>query len=145
VKAISIADLYKAFRDTAVLRSLDLEVERGSLTAILGPSGSGKTTLLRVIAGLERADLGRVSLAGEVVDDGRRFVRPESRRVGYVPQEASLFPHLTVDQNVGFGISRGGASGSRGFWRWSDWPGWVVGIPTSSPVASSSAWRWRGP
>jgi iron(III) transport system ATP-binding protein len=113
VKAISIADLYKAFRDTAVLRSLDLEVERGSLTAILGPSGSGKTTLLRVIAGLERADLGRVSLAGEVVDDGRRFVRPESRRVGYVPQEASLFPHLTVDQNVGFGISRQARRGER--------------------------------
>jgi iron(III) transport system ATP-binding protein len=113
VTAISIVDLHKAFRDTAVLRGLALEVDRGSLTAILGPSGSGKTTLLRVIAGLERADRGRISLAGEVVDDGRHFVRPEGRRVGYVPQEASLFPHLTVEQNIGFGLSRPARRGAR--------------------------------
>ena len=113
MNAVSIADLHKAFGDAAVLRGLNLEIEPGSLTAILGPSGSGKTTLLRVIAGLERADRGRVSLAGEVVDDGRRFVRPERRRVGYVPQEASLFPHLTVAQNVGFGISRALRRGDR--------------------------------
>jgi iron(III) transport system ATP-binding protein len=106
VKAITITGLYKGFRDTPVLRGLELVVESRSLTAILGPSGSGKTTLLRLIAGLERADRGQLSLAGEIVDDGRRFTRPESRRVGYVPQEASLFPHLTVDENVGFGLSR---------------------------------------
>jgi len=106
VSAISVTDLHKAFRDTAVLRGLDLEVDLGSLTAILGPSGSGKTTLLRLIAGLERADRGRVTLAGAVVDEGRRYVRPEGRRVGYVPQEASLFPHLTAEQNVAFGLSR---------------------------------------
>jgi len=111
--AITITGLHKAFRDTAVLRGLDLEIERGSLAAILGPSGSGKTTLLRVIAGLDRADRGQVSLAGEVVDNGRHFVRPERRRVGYVPQEASLFPHLTVEQNVGFGITRPARRGAR--------------------------------
>ena len=113
MKAITIAGLYKGFRDTPVLRGLDLVVESRSLTAILGPSGSGKTTLLRLIAGLERSDRGQLSLAGEIVDDGRRFIRPESRRVGYVPQEASLFPHLTVDENVGFGLSRRARSTSR--------------------------------
>ena len=113
MNAISIAALHKAFRDTAVLKGLDLEVGQGSLTAILGPSGSGKTTLLRLIAGLERADRGQVSLAGQVVDDGRRYVRPEGRRVGYVPQDGSLFPHLTVDQNVGFGLSRAARRGTR--------------------------------
>ncbi|MGC1184569.1 MAG: ABC transporter ATP-binding protein [Candidatus Dormiibacterota bacterium] len=106
MKAISITGLHKGFRDTPVLRGLDLAVELGSLTAILGPSGSGKTTLLRLIAGLERSDGGQLNLAGEAVDDGRHFVRPERRRIGYVPQEASLFPHLTVEQNVGFGLSR---------------------------------------
>jgi iron(III) transport system ATP-binding protein len=113
VKAITISGLYKGFPDTPVLRGLDLVVESRSLTAILGPSGSGKTTLLRLIAGLERSDRGQLSLAGEIVDDGRRFTRPESRRVGYVPQEASLFPHLTVDENVGFGLSRRARSTSR--------------------------------
>ena len=113
MKAVSVADLHKAFRDTAVLRGVELAVERGSLTAILGPSGSGKTTLLRVLAGLEQADRGQVNLAGKTVDDGRQFLRPERRRVGYVPQEASLFPHLTVDQNVGFGISRQARRGAR--------------------------------
>ncbi|HVC22137.1 MAG TPA: ABC transporter ATP-binding protein [Candidatus Dormibacteraeota bacterium] len=113
MRAISITGLHKGFRDTPVLRGLDLAIEAGSLTAILGPSGSGKTTLLRLIAGLERSDGGCLSLADEVVDDGRRFVRPERRRVGYVPQEASLFPHLTVDQNVGFGLSRRSRPGGR--------------------------------
>lgn len=106
VRAVRIGDLHKAFGPTAVLRGLDLEVEGGSLTAILGQSGSGKTTLLRLIAGLERADRGVVALAGRVVDDGRHYVRPELRRVGYVPQDGSLFPHLTVEQNIGFGLSR---------------------------------------
>lgn len=113
MSAIRIYDLHKAFRQTAVLRGLDLEVATGSLTAILGQSGSGKTTLLRVIAGLERADRGEVGLAGRVVDDGRRYVRPERRRVGYVPQDGSLFPHLTVEQNAGFGLSRAARRGDR--------------------------------
>ncbi len=79
----------------------------GSLTAILGPSGSGKTTLLRVVAGFERADRGTVTLGGVVVDDGRHLVPPDRRRIGYVPQEGALFPHLTVARNVTFGMDRG--------------------------------------
>ncbi|MGP8248488.1 MAG: ABC transporter ATP-binding protein, partial [Candidatus Dormibacteria bacterium] len=110
---VSISNLHKAFGETAVLRGLGLEAEAGSLTAILGPSGSGKTTLLRLIAGLERADRGRITLAGQVVDDGHNYIRPEGRRVGYVPQDGSLFPHLTVEQNVGFGLSRKARRGDR--------------------------------
>jgi iron(III) transport system ATP-binding protein len=110
---VTISNLHKAFGETAVLRGLALEAGAGSLTAILGPSGSGKTTLLRVIAGLERADRGRISLAGQLVDDGHTYVRPEGRRVGYVPQDGSLFPHLTVEQNVGFGLSRRARGGDQ--------------------------------
>jgi iron(III) transport system ATP-binding protein len=110
---VSITNLHKAFGETAVLRGLALETAPGSLTAILGPSGSGKTTLLRLIAGLERADRGRICLGGQLVDDGHKYVRPEVRRVGYVPQEGSLFPHLTVEQNVGFGLSRQARRGDR--------------------------------
>jgi iron(III) transport system ATP-binding protein len=106
---LSVTGLHKAFADHAVLTGLDLEVPAGSLTAILGPSGSGKTTLLRVLAGFERADAGTVTMGGRVVDgpaaSGRSVhVPPEQRRIGYVPQEGSLFPHLTVAANVGFGL-----------------------------------------
>ena len=89
-----------------MLHDVDLEVADGSLTAILGPSGSGKTTLLRIIAGFERADSGTVRIGDVTVEGGDRYVPPERRRIGYVPQEGALFPHLTVLANVGFGLPR---------------------------------------
>jgi len=97
-----------------VLRGVDLRAEPGTLTAILGASGTGKTTLLRVIAGFESADEGVVSLAGTVVEEaGRRHVPPERRRIGYVPQEGALFPHLTVRANAAFALPRRLRRGSR--------------------------------
>jgi iron(III) transport system ATP-binding protein len=103
---LSITDLHKSYGSSPILRGLDLEVPTGSFTSILGPSGSGKTTLLRVIAGFERADSGEVRFDDEVVDDGTHYVTPDQRRIGYVPQDGSLFPHLSVQQNIGFGLSR---------------------------------------
>ena len=95
------------------LDGVDVEVPAGRLTSILGPSGSGKTTLLRVLAGTERADEGSVRVQGLLCDGagaagaGRRVhVAPERRRVGLVPQEGALFPHLDVAGNVGFGLHR---------------------------------------
>ncbi len=99
-----VSGLHKAFGDHPVLTGVDLEVPAGSLTAILGPSGSGKTTLLRVLAGFERADAGTVTIGGSVVDGPGVHLAPEKRRIGYVPQEGSLFPHLTVAANIGFGL-----------------------------------------
>jgi iron(III) transport system ATP-binding protein len=99
-----VTGLHKAFGDHPVLTGLDLEVPAGSLTAILGPSGSGKTTLLRVLAGFDRADGGTVTIGGAVVDGRDAYLPPERRRIGYVPQEGSLFPHLTVAANIGFGL-----------------------------------------
>ncbi|MGO8870577.1 MAG: ABC transporter ATP-binding protein [Acidimicrobiales bacterium] len=111
---LEVAGVYKAFGQQPVLRGIDLAVAAGSFTAILGPSGSGKTTLLRIIAGFERADAGRVTLGGVVVDDGAgRVAPPEQRAIGYVPQEGSLFPHLTVERNIGFGLPRGTRTGPR--------------------------------
>jgi iron(III) transport system ATP-binding protein len=111
---LAITDLHKAFGTNAVLTGVDLTVPTGSLTAILGPSGSGKTTLLRLIAGFERADRGTIELGGTVVDcPGSAWVPSERRRVGYVPQEGSLFPHLTVRKNIGFGLPRGARDGGR--------------------------------
>ncbi|MBP6997891.1 MAG: ABC transporter ATP-binding protein, partial [Phycicoccus sp.] len=98
---------------TPILRDVSLSVTRRELAVVIGPSGCGKSTLLRAIAGLRRASAGQILLGGEVVDDGMTAAPPERRRVGWVPQEAALFPHLTVAQNVAFGRGGRGGRGAR--------------------------------
>ena len=99
--------LAKSFGETAVLSDVDLVVPQGTLTAILGASGSGKTTLLRLLIGFLVPDSGTVSIGGAVVAEaGRLQVAPDKRGVGYVAQEGALFPHLTVAENIGFGLRR---------------------------------------
>ncbi len=93
---LTVTELWKGYAGAPVLQGVELEVPAGSLTAVLGLSGCGKTTLLRVIAGFERAERGAVSLGGQTLDDGRTYVAPERRSIGYVPQEGALFPHLSV-------------------------------------------------
>lgn len=107
--AVSVSGLRRTFRadpPVAALDGVDLEIIAGSFTAILGPSGSGKTTLLRVVAGTERADSGAVLICGRLVDGHDTHVVAERRRVGLVPQEGALFPHLDVARNVGFGLHK---------------------------------------
>jgi len=106
VSTIELHAVAKSFGPTAVLHNIDLVVPDGSTTAVLGASGSGKTTLLRLIAGFDQVDSGQVTIAGQVLDDGRQFVRAQHRAVGYVPQDGALFPHLTVAGNIGFGVAR---------------------------------------
>ena len=110
--ALRVRGVTKSY-DAPVLTGLDLDVEVGSLVALLGPSGCGKTTLLRVVAGFERAASGTVEVGGQVVEGPGRTVPPERRRVGIVPQEGALFPHLSVHDNVGFGLPRAERRGSR--------------------------------
>ena len=109
--ALVVRHLRKSFGRHLVLDGVDLEVPRGSITAVLGPSGGGKTTLLRIVAGFEAPDDGSVTLAGTLVAGAGISVPPERRRVGVVPQEGALFPHLDVAGNVGFGLPRSGSSG----------------------------------
>ena len=96
----------KAYGARRVLTDVDLEVPSGTLTAILGASGSGKTTLLRVVVGFVAPDHGTIAVGDDVLADERRHVAPERRAIGYVPQEGALFPHLTVGENIGFGLAR---------------------------------------
>ena len=93
--------------DVVAMDGVDLDVPRGSVTAILGPSGCGKTTTLRVISGLEVPDDGQVWVEGEEVVGPDEWIPPEKRRVGFVFQQLALFPHLDVAGNVGFGLKRG--------------------------------------
>jgi iron(III) transport system ATP-binding protein len=102
---VRVRGLSKSFGAVEAVRELNLEIERGELMAVLGPSGCGKTTLLRVIAGFERPDAGCVVVSDEVVAGPGRIVPPEKRRVGMVFQDYALFPHLSVEGNVAFGLT----------------------------------------
>ena len=104
MRQVTVSGLAKAFGDHPVLTGVDLEVPAGSLTAILGPSGSGKTTLLRLLAGFERANAGTIRIGGVLAEGPGVHLPPERRRIGYVPQEGSLFPHLSAEANVVFGL-----------------------------------------
>ncbi len=103
---LELHDLHKRYGSVAALDGVSLSVPAGSRTAIVGASGSGKTTLLRVIAGFEAPDAGRVTLAGDVLADGSAIVPAHQRGIGFVPQDGALFPHLSVSDNVGFGLPR---------------------------------------
>ena len=110
MSAIHVEDLVAGYGGQPVLVDTSLHVDEGSLACVLGPSGCGKTTLLRVIAGFEPAQSGTVRIGDQVVDDGRQRLPAERRRVGYVPQEGAMFPHLSVADNVGFALPRRGAA-----------------------------------
>jgi iron(III) transport system ATP-binding protein len=103
VRVSSVEKRYGEHGPVAV-RSLDLEVRSGEILCLLGPSGCGKTTLLRLIAGFEAPDQGRVEVGGRVVAGDGVWVQPERRRIGFVFQDFALFPHMSVLDNVAFGL-----------------------------------------
>ncbi len=103
---ISIENVDIKFGALQVLSDINLEINPGEVLSLLGPSGSGKTTLLRIIAGLENLDNGKVSIDGRVVSGEGEFVVPEKRGIGLVFQDYALFPHLTIFENVKFGLGK---------------------------------------
>jgi len=110
---VTIDGLQVAYGETTVLEGVSFGIPRGSLVAVLGPSGCGKTTLLRAVAGLLPAAAGTIRVGERVVSSPSVQLAPEKRGMGWVPQDASLFPHLTVGQNIGFGLPRGSRTGGR--------------------------------
>lgn len=94
----------KRYGERAALDGLSLDIAPGEVVCLLGPSGCGKTTLLRVAAGIERPDSGRVLINAREVAGAERFVQPEDRGVGLMFQDFALFPHLTILENVAFGL-----------------------------------------
>ncbi len=124
-KSVRVMGISKFFGERKILDGLDLDIAPGQLVSVVGSSGSGKTTLLRIIAGFETPNSGRVEIDGSCVievanrsrDEPRqrdtrqqasltRYIAPEKRGVGYLPQEGALFPHLSVRDNIGFGLHR---------------------------------------
>ncbi len=102
---LALQGVGKSWGDVVGVRDVDLAVEKGSRTVIVGPSGSGKTTLLRIIAGFEAPDAGTLRLEGQLLADAVRAVPAHARAIGFVPQDGALFPHLSVEANVGFGLA----------------------------------------
>lgn len=105
--------LSKSFGSQQILKGIDLAMVEGSTTAIVGPSGSGKTTLLRLIAGFEQPDTGTIELKGKIVAGPGVRMPAHKRAIGYVAQDGALFPHLTVAQNISFGLKGGGGRTGR--------------------------------
>ena len=104
---ISLTAIEKRFGDVVAVHPIDIDIEQGEFFTLVGPSGCGKTTILRMIAGLERPTSGRLAIQGKDVFNGQtqRFIGPEKRNLGMVFQSYALWPHMTVAQNVAFGLA----------------------------------------
>jgi len=103
---LELEGIRRRYGSVTALDGIDLSVAADSCTAVVGPSGSGKTTLLRIIAGFDAADAGKVVLDGEILADAAKAVPAHRREIGYVAQDGALFPHLSIADNIGFGLAR---------------------------------------
>ncbi|WP_244480418.1 ABC transporter ATP-binding protein [Rhizobium sp. Root1220] len=103
-KSLELENISRRFGNTYAVRELSLSIAPGEVICLVGHSGCGKTSLLRIIAGIDTADRGVIRIRGEYVAGPSRFVEPEMRNIGFVFQDYALFPHLTVEQNVLFGL-----------------------------------------
>lgn len=104
---LELRGVNRVFGEVVAARDVTLDVRAGQFVTLLGPSGCGKTTTLRLIAGFETPDNGTISINGRIVSGNGVDLPPEERRIGMVFQEYALFPHLSVGENIGFGV-RGG-------------------------------------
>lgn len=104
--AIKIRQAQKCYEHQEILKGINLELAAGSVLALLGPSGCGKTTLLRLIAGFEPLNAGELYFGDQLVSSAAHCLAPEHRQIGYVPQEGTLFPHLTVEANIAYGLTK---------------------------------------
>ncbi|MDQ7025157.1 MAG: ABC transporter ATP-binding protein [Anaerolineae bacterium] len=103
--ALQVDSITKSFDDTSVVKNISFAIETGEFLTLLGPSGCGKTTTLRLIAGFEQPDSGSICINGQIVANQNDFIPAEKRKVGMVFQDYALFPHLSVIDNIAFGLN----------------------------------------
>jgi iron(III) transport system ATP-binding protein len=111
--ALALEQVSHSYGDVKAVRDVSLELAAGEVVCLLGPSGCGKTTVLRLAAGLERLQKGTVRMDGRVIAGDGRDLPPEQRGIGLVFQDFALFPHLTVIENVGFGLRKAHSRAAR--------------------------------
>ena len=105
MSTLQLHSVSKSYGTVTAVDDINLTVAHGSRTAIVGPSGSGKTTVLRMIAGFEFPDAGEIRVDQQLLANGTLAIPAHQRGIGYVPQDGALFPHLTVEQNIAFGLT----------------------------------------
>jgi multiple sugar transport system ATP-binding protein len=144
---IRLRNVTKRFGSTVTLHQVNLDIEDGEFAVFVGPSGCGKSTLLRMIAGLEEVSEGEVLIGDEVMND----VVPAHRGVAMVFQSYALYPHMTVAENMGYGLKVNKVPKTKFVARWKWWLKrcsslicWIANR-SSSPAASASAWRSAAP
>ena len=145
---LELAGVRKRYDSLVAVDDLDLALDSGEFLTLLGPSGSGKTTTLMMVAGLQQPDAGSITLNGASVAS----LPPYRRDIGMVFQNYALFPHMTVRRNVALparDARHAARPRSRAWstrrWRWSSCPTMASACRSSSPAASSSAWRSPAP
>lgn len=106
IPVVKCVEITKTYNDIVAVNRVSFMLYPGEILSVLGPSGCGKTTLLRMLAGFENLDHGKLFIQNELVGSNTKHLPPERRQLGMVFQEYSLFPHLTVRQNIGFGLNK---------------------------------------
>ncbi len=142
---LSISEVRKEFDGFVAVDAVSLQIRKGEMFALLGGSGSGKSTLLRCLAGFDRPSSGRIVLDGQPID----ALPPYERPINMMFQSYALFPHMSVEQNIAFGLKQEGLSRLRSppvSARCSSWCSlarWPSASRICSPAGSSNAWPWR--
>ena len=103
--AVEVQNLSHSINNKKILNNINFTLKKDSISCILGPSGSGKTTFLKLIAGLEKAQSGKIIINGEEVSSVKKHLPTEKRKIGFLFQDYALFPHLTVKQNLEYPIN----------------------------------------
>ena len=148
--SVDLRGLTKRFGAIAVVDQVSLRIDHGQLVCLLGPSGCGKTTTLRLIAGFLEPSDGEIHVGDRLVSSKARTLPPEQREMSMIFQSYALWPHMTVAENIVYGlrlrksIATRLPKSSRPYWQRQNSKFWRSAIRANYPAASSNAWRWRG-
>ena len=148
--SVELRGLTKQYGPLTVVDDVSLRIDHGQLVCLLGPSGCGKTTTLRLMAGFLEPSAGEIHVGDRLVSSQARTLPPEQRNMSMIFQSYALWPHMTVAENIVYGLRLRKADRDtiarklKTILATTKLEAWPTAIPANCPAASSSAWRWRG-